>query len=59
MTVTVEEIDITEEDEFVAVCRKGKTKQRILLSETAIAFTAPRRHHAMITSVSESGSVVA
>src|SRR5215471_14421778 len=33
MTVIVEGIDITEDDQLVAVCRKDKTKQRISLSE--------------------------
>src|SRR6516225_2427415 len=33
MTVMVEGIDITEDDQLVAVCRKDKTKQRIALAE--------------------------
>ena len=41
MTVTVEGIDITEEDQLVAVCRKGKTKQRISLSELPLPAPPP------------------
>src|SRR5215813_10643793 len=33
ITVTVEGIDIADDDQLVAVCRKGKSKQRISLSE--------------------------
>lgn len=33
MIVIVEGIDITEDDQLLAVCRKGKTKQRISRSE--------------------------
>ena len=33
MTVIVEGIDITEDDQLVAVCRKDKTKQRISMLE--------------------------
>jgi hypothetical protein len=36
MTVSVEGIDITEDDQLVAVCRKGKTTQRISLSELPV-----------------------
>ena len=41
MTVIVEGIDITEDDQLVAVCRKGKTKQRILLSELPLLSPLP------------------
>jgi hypothetical protein len=41
MTVTVEGIDITEDDQLVAVCRKGKTKQRISLSELPLPSPPP------------------
>src|ERR1700693_5638908 len=33
VTVSVEGIDITEDDQLVAVCRAGKTRQRISLSD--------------------------
>ena len=33
VTATVESIDITEDDQLVAVCTAGKTRQRISLSE--------------------------
>lgn len=42
MTVTVESIDITEDDQLVAVCRKDKTKQRISLSELPLPLPLPR-----------------
>ena len=41
MTVTVEDIDVTEDDQLVAVCRKGKTKQRISLSELPLPSPLP------------------
>src|SRR5437868_4081379 len=48
VTATVESIDITEDDQLVAVCRAGKTRQRISLSElplqslcTMRAFSGP------------------
>ena len=41
MTVTVEGIDITDDDQLVAVCRKGKTKQRISLSELPLPSPLP------------------
>ena len=41
MTVNVEGIDITEDDQLVAVCRKGKTKQRISLSELPLPSPLP------------------
>ena len=42
MTVTVEGIDITEDDQLVAVCRKDKTKQRISLSELRVPSPLPQ-----------------
>ena len=42
MTVTVEDIDITEDDQLVAVCRKDKTKQRISLSELPLPLALPK-----------------
>jgi hypothetical protein len=41
MTATVESIDITEDDQLVAVCRAGKTRQRILLSELPLPSPPP------------------
>jgi hypothetical protein len=41
-TVMVEGIDITEDDQLVAVCRKGKTKQRISLSELLLPSPLPQ-----------------
>lgn len=41
MIVIVEGIDITEDDQLVAVCRKGKTKQRISLSELPLPSPLP------------------
>jgi hypothetical protein len=41
MTVIVEGIDITEDDQFVAVCRKDKIKQRISLSELRLPSPLP------------------
>jgi Calcium binding len=41
VTVSVESIDITEDDQLVAVCHKGKTKQRISLSELPLPSPAP------------------
>lgn len=41
MTVIVEGIDITEDDQLVVVCRKGKTKQRISLSELPLPSPLP------------------
>jgi hypothetical protein len=41
MTVTVEGIEITEDDQVVAVCRKGKAKQRISLSELPLPSPLP------------------
>ena len=38
---TVESIDITEDDQLVAVCRKGKTKLRISLSELPLPSPPP------------------
>lgn len=40
-TVIVEGMDITDDDQLVAVCRKGKTKQRISLSELPLPSPAP------------------
>ena len=42
MTVTVEGIDITEDDQLVAVCRKDKTKQRISLSDLPLPLPLPK-----------------
>jgi hypothetical protein len=42
MTVIVEGIDITEDDQLVAVCRKDKTKQRISLSELPLPPPLPK-----------------
>ena len=39
--VLVGGIDITEDDQLVAVCRKGKTKQRIALSELPLPSPLP------------------
>lgn len=38
---SVESIDITEDDQLVAVCRKGKTQQRISLSELPLPSPPP------------------
>ncbi|HEY6344066.1 MAG TPA: calcium-binding protein [Bryobacteraceae bacterium] len=42
MTVTVEGIDITEDDQLVAVCQKDETKQRISLSELPLPLPLPK-----------------
>jgi Calcium binding len=42
MTVIVEGIDITEDDQLVAVCRKDKTKQRISPSELPLPLALPK-----------------
>ena len=42
MTVIVERIDITEDDQLVALCRKDKTKQRISLSELPLPSPLPK-----------------
>src|SRR6516165_9843703 len=42
VTVIVEKIDITEDDQLVAVCRKDKTKQRISLSELPLPLPLPK-----------------
>jgi len=41
VTVSVESIDLTEDDELVAVCRKGNTRQRISLSELPLPSPLP------------------
>jgi hypothetical protein len=41
VTATVESIDITEDDQLVAVCRAGKTRQRISLSELPLPSPPP------------------
>jgi hypothetical protein len=41
VTASVESIDITEDDQLVAVCRKGKTQQRISLSELPLPSPPP------------------
>ena len=40
-TVSVESIDITEDDQLVAVCRNGKAPQRISLSELPLPCPSP------------------
>lgn len=40
-SVTVESIDITEDDRLVAVCRKGKARQRISLAELPLPSPPP------------------
>ena len=42
VTVIVEGIEITEDDQLVAVCRKDKTKQRISLSELPLPLALPK-----------------
>jgi hypothetical protein len=41
VTVIVEAIDITEDDQLVAVCRKDKARQRISLSELPLPSPLP------------------
>ena len=41
VTASVESIDITEDDQLVAVCRKGKTRQRISLLELPLPSPLP------------------
>jgi hypothetical protein len=41
MTVIVEGIDITDDDQLVAVCRKDKSKQQISLSELPLPSPLP------------------
>ena len=41
VTVIVEAIDITDDDQLVAVCRKDKAKQRISLSELPLPSPLP------------------
>ena len=41
VTVTVEGFDITEDDQLVAVCRKGKNRQRISLAELPLPSKLP------------------
>ena len=41
VTATVESIDITEDDQLVAVCRAGKARQRISLSELPLPSPPP------------------
>jgi Calcium binding len=41
VTATVESIDITDDDQLVAVCRAGKTRQRISLSELPLPSPPP------------------
>jgi hypothetical protein len=40
-TVTVQSIDINDDDRLVAVCRKGKVKQRIPLEELPLPSPLP------------------
>jgi hypothetical protein len=42
ITVIVEGIDITDDDRLVALCRKGKTKQRISVSELPLPLPPPK-----------------
>jgi hypothetical protein len=42
VVASVECIDTTEDDQLVAVCRKGKTKQRISLSELPMPSPPPK-----------------
>jgi len=42
MTVTVQGIDVSEDDQLVAVCRKNKSKQRISLSELPLPAMLPK-----------------
>ena len=41
VTAMVESIDITEDDQLVAVCRAGKARQRISLSELPLPSPPP------------------
>jgi hypothetical protein len=41
VTVTVESIDITEDDQLVALCRKGKDRQRISLTDLPLPKSLP------------------
>lgn len=41
VAASVEGIDITEDDQLVAVCRKGRTRQRISLSELPLPSPPP------------------
>jgi hypothetical protein len=41
VAVSVEGIDIIEDDQLVAVCRKGEAKQRISLSESLLPSPLP------------------
>ena len=41
VTATVESIDITEDDQLVAVCMAGKTRQRTSLSELPLPSPPP------------------
>jgi len=41
VTASVEAIDITEDDQLVAVCRNGKARQRISLSELPLPSPLP------------------
>jgi len=41
VTASVEGIDITEDDQLVAVCRKGKARQRISLAELPLPSPLP------------------
>jgi Calcium binding len=40
--ITEDDQDITEDDQLVAVCRKDKTKQRISLSELPLPLALPK-----------------
>jgi hypothetical protein len=41
VTVAVESIDITEHDQIVAVCRKGKNRQRVSLADLPLPAALP------------------
>ena len=43
MEVTVEAVDITEDDQVVAVCRRGNKRQRIAILDLQFAHTTPSR----------------
>lgn len=42
MEVTVERIDMTDEDQIVAVCVRGKSRQRIPITEVPVPASPPK-----------------
>jgi hypothetical protein len=42
MEVTVERIDITDEEQIVAVCVRGKSRQRIPITQLHVPASPPR-----------------